>query len=41
MSAVSNHYWYQMFIDELPVWGMVGELVIPGYGKDSKEKEKV
>jgi putative heme iron utilization protein len=25
--AVSNHYWYQMFIDELPVWGMVGEIV--------------
>ena len=21
--AVSNHYWYQMFVDELPVWGMV------------------
>lgn len=19
--AVSNHYWYQMFVDELPVWG--------------------
>jgi hypothetical protein len=25
--AVSNHYWYQMFVDELPVWGMVGEIV--------------
>jgi transmembrane 9 superfamily member 3 len=25
--AVSNHYWYQMFIDELPLWGMVGEIV--------------
>ena len=24
--AVSNHYWYQMYIDELPVWGMVGEV---------------
>jgi transmembrane 9 superfamily protein 3 len=25
--AVSNHYWYQLFVDELPVWGMVGEVV--------------
>ena len=25
--AVSNHYWYQLFVDELPVWGMVGEIV--------------
>lgn len=25
--AVSNHYWYQLFIDELPVWGMVGEIL--------------
>ena len=25
--AVSNHYWYQVFVDELPVWGMVGEIV--------------
>eukprot|EP00457_Paulinella_chromatophora_P002290 gb/GEZN01002294.1/.p1 GENE.gb/GEZN01002294.1/~~gb/GEZN01002294.1/.p1 ORF type:complete len:594 (-),score=57.36 gb/GEZN01002294.1/:583-2364(-) len=25
--AVKNHYWYQMYIDELPIWGMVGDLV--------------
>ena len=25
--AVSNHYWYQLFVDELPVWGMVGEIL--------------
>ena len=25
--AVSNHYWYQMYIDELPMWAMVGEVV--------------
>jgi transmembrane 9 superfamily protein 3 len=25
VNAVKNHYWYQMYIDELPVWGMVGE----------------
>lgn len=22
--AVENHYWYQMYVDDLPVWGMVG-----------------
>eukprot|EP00002_Diphylleia_rotans_P017516 TRINITY_DN3400_c0_g2_i2.p1 TRINITY_DN3400_c0_g2~~TRINITY_DN3400_c0_g2_i2.p1 ORF type:complete len:308 (+),score=72.11 TRINITY_DN3400_c0_g2_i2:53-976(+) len=27
--AVRKHYWYQMYLDELPIWGMVGELVIP------------
>ena len=24
--AVSQHYWYQCFLDELPIWGMVGEI---------------
>lgn len=24
--AVQNHYWYQMYIDDLPIWGMVGEV---------------
>lgn len=24
--AVMNHYWYQLYIDDLPVWGMVGEV---------------
>ncbi|KAK0412257.1 hypothetical protein QR680_006116 [Steinernema hermaphroditum] len=24
--AVKNQYWYQMYIDELPLWGMVGEI---------------
>ena len=23
--AIKNSYWYQMYIDELPIWGMVGE----------------
>ncbi|XP_077505688.1 transmembrane 9 superfamily protein member 3 isoform X2 [Amblyomma americanum] len=23
--AVKNHYWYQMYIDGLPIWGIVGE----------------
>jgi len=25
MYAVKNHYWYQMYIDDLPVWGIVGD----------------
>jgi transmembrane 9 superfamily protein 3 len=25
--AVSNHYWYQLYLDELPIWGMVGEIM--------------
>ena len=24
--AVRNHYWYQFYLDDLPIWGMVGEL---------------
>ncbi|XP_063218210.1 transmembrane 9 superfamily member 3 [Bacillus rossius redtenbacheri] len=24
--AVKNHYWYQMYLDDLPVWGIVGEV---------------
>jgi transmembrane 9 superfamily protein 3 len=23
--AIKNHYWYQMYVDDLPVWGIVGE----------------
>ncbi|KAF7247425.1 Transmembrane 9 superfamily member 3 [Varanus komodoensis] len=23
--AVKNHYWYQMYMDDLPIWGIVGE----------------
>lgn len=25
--AIQNKYWYQIYIDDLPVWGIVGELV--------------
>ena len=25
MYSVKNHYWYQMYLDDLPVWGIVGE----------------
>jgi transmembrane 9 superfamily protein 3 len=24
--AILHHYWYQMYIDDLPIWGMVGEI---------------
>jgi len=27
-NAVQNHYWYQMYIDELPIWGMLGEYMM-------------
>ena len=23
---VAAHYWYQMYLDDLPIWGMVGEV---------------
>jgi len=26
MYAVEHHYWYQMYIDDLPIWGIVGEI---------------
>eukprot|EP00918_Siedleckia_nematoides_P020114 GHVU01042882.1.p1 GENE.GHVU01042882.1~~GHVU01042882.1.p1 ORF type:complete len:583 (+),score=64.16 GHVU01042882.1:110-1858(+) len=30
--AVKNHYWYQMYIDDLPIWGIVGEIDEGGDG---------
>jgi len=33
--AVSNQYWYQLFLDDLPIWGMVGE-VVPEPGQEDK-----
>ncbi|KAF5276996.1 hypothetical protein FQR65_LT16075 [Abscondita terminalis] len=29
--AVKNHYWYQMYIDDLPIWGIVGEVTDSNY----------
>ena len=23
--AIKNHYWYQMYLDDLPIWAIVGE----------------
>jgi len=34
-AAVKSQYWYQLFLDDLPVWGMVGE-VVPEPGGDDK-----
>ena len=25
--AIVNHYWFQMYLDDLPIWAMVGEIV--------------
>lgn len=30
--AVKNHYWYQMYMDDLPIWGIVGEIDESGDG---------
>lgn len=30
--AVKNHYWYQMYIDDLPIWGIAGEIGEEGSG---------
>jgi len=32
--AVRNQYWYQLFLDDLPIWGMVGEVVPEAGGED-------
>jgi len=25
--AIQNHYWYELFMDDLPIWGFVGESI--------------
>ncbi len=38
--AVLHHYWYQMYLDDLPVWGMVGEIYEhPTLGKATEDGE--
>ncbi len=27
IDAVDEHYWYQMSVDDLPIWGLVGKVV--------------
>jgi transmembrane 9 superfamily protein 3 len=24
--AISRHYWYELFMDDLPIWGFVGDV---------------
>lgn len=24
--AITRHYWYELFMDDLPIWGFVGDL---------------
>lgn len=26
-TAVDQQYWYELFLDDLPMWGMVGEVM--------------
>lgn len=37
--AISQHYWYQLFIDDLPVWGMVGEIAASKEELEELEKD--
>jgi len=38
-AAVDIHYWYQMYLDDLPIWGMVGEKY-QGEGAADKDTDK-
>merc|ERR1712000_190891 len=35
--AIDNHYWYQLYMDDLPIWGIVGEL--NNHKNEKTEKE--
>lgn len=24
--AITRHYWYELFMDDLPIWGFVGDI---------------
>ncbi len=37
--AISQHYWYQLYLDDLPIWGMVGEIV--GTEEDLRKMEEI
>lgn len=38
-NAVKHHYWYELFIDDLPIWGFVGEFVTPEKGEKGAEDQ--
>lgn len=35
--AVKNHYWYQAYIDDMPMWALVGDF---GHGHQESADEK-
>mmetsp|Transcript_12523 Transcript_12523/g.29047 ORF Transcript_12523/g.29047 Transcript_12523/m.29047 type:complete len:650 (+) Transcript_12523:56-2005(+) len=37
--AVQHRWFYQMYLDDLPVWGMVGEMLPPDGAVEKKEKD--
>jgi len=37
--AVESHYWYQLYMDDLPIWGMVGEISNEKGGEEEGEEE--
>ena len=37
--AIHNHYWYQWYLDDLPIWGMVGELTTSDSDEDESQAE--
>jgi len=37
--AIENHYWYQLYLDHLPLWGMVGEVISPNQENAAAVKE--
>ena len=39
--AVDNHYWYNMVLDELPIWAMVGELRTPNASAPPESRERL
>lgn len=41
-NAIKNHYWYELFLDDLPIWGFVGEYVSEGEeGEKKKDDEQL
>lgn len=37
--AIQHRWFYQMYLDDLPVWGMVGEMLPAGGAVEKKEKD--
>lgn len=37
--AIRNHYWYQFYLDDLPIWGMVGEVSGDDDGGEARDAD--